>query len=596
MIINKDDAFILEKDEEGRVIGKYTVLIPFANLNVDAYVSDVVTLPPLNDAVLRLYAADIENFRFERIANLLGVDSEDVENAYYSLLEKDFIDFLTKSVTDDGRRYITNRKITNRIKQRFNLVVNKITGEASIQEEGAFIRYKDRRKSNYQCPYERNEDIDLYKEVTLNRVKNVWDSRKQIDEYRYQGELKEILNISEKGTVFRKFTVYYFMNKQNNVEIRVYEKNIRDKKLEKFIRIQESTNPRLTKNKYDYFFERNVVSKGKNIVDSYENIDYDLNYFSSFDFFDNADKTIDIFLPLNSFLVIDDDFLYHLKRQIELKKEINIFISGIEPVDIRQRSYIEKIVKLSLNKNNVKIHSLESYCPQTILLDNQEGRIIYPKIIPINFEGIDTKSVFLDFKEVEASEINFINSKIKIKHRDKMDIPNDFDLNEVSNEIFKLIVDVDELFANKSIGFSWLANSNNSEIKNLLTKAAVTKISSKYQKFTTMLATKMVENFKDSTKKVKNKNYFDNEFCNEWPELSKAMNRIRVYRNSYSHDFFNKFLLALSVDIIPSDFTDYCPSGILNVYEYKQYKMIDGLHEALKITKNKLLEEEEAPF
>ena len=105
----------------------------------------------------------------------------------------------------------------------------------------------------------------------------------------------------------------------------------------------------------------------------------------------------------------------------------------------------------------------------------------------------------------------------------------------------------------------------------------------------------MVENFKDSTKKARDKNYFDKQFPIDWPELSLALNRIRVYRNSYSHDFLNKFFLTISEEIIPMDFSEYCPSGISNTCEYKQYVMVEGLYIALQETIKKL-NQKETPF
>ena len=229
MLIAKEDSFVLDKEPESKIIGKFVILVPFSNLNMEVYVTKEERLTPLNDAVLRIYALENQNFNIEETSEILGVSISDVENSYYRLLEKDLIDFVTKRITDDGRKYITERKAINRLKERFSLIVNKITGEVSYQEEGAFIRFKDKRKSSHLTPYERNKDIILEESITLNLVQKIWNYRKEYDEIRYQGELIELLNSHEKGTVYKKFNIYYFMNKQNNVEIRAYERNNRDK-------------------------------------------------------------------------------------------------------------------------------------------------------------------------------------------------------------------------------------------------------------------------------------------------------------------------------------------------------------------------------
>lgn len=595
MLIAKEDSFVLDKEPESKIIGKFVILVPFSNLNMEVYVTKEERLTPLNDAVLRIYALENQNFNIEETSEILGVSISDVENSYYRLLEKDLIDFVTKRITDDGRKYITERKAINRLKERFSLIVNKITGEVSYQEEGAFIRFKDKRKSSHLTPYERNKDIILEESITLNRVQKIWNYRKEFDEIRYQGELIELLNSHEKGTVYKKFNIYYFMNKQNNVEIRAYERNNRDKLLEQFIRNQESANCRLTKSEYDYFFEKNVGTKTKNIVDSYEQIEFTKDGFKSFEFLDKAIRSIDIYLPLNSFLYIEEDFIYHIGKQANTEKLINIYFSGIEPITIKQRSTIEKITKLTNSNKRIKVFSINKYCPQTVILDNKSGKIIYPKIIPINLEGTESKCVYLEFKEIDSQEIEYIQQHVASSAIDLMDIPQHFELNEVTKKIYKLIEELDELFANKGYGYGWLAHSNATEIEKLLLGATITKKNATFESFTTKLSAKMVENFKDSTKKARDKNYFDKQFPIDWPELSLALNRIRVYRNSYSHDFLNKFFLTISEEIILMDFSEYCPSGISNTCEYKQYVMVEGLYIALQETIKKL-NQKETPF
>ena len=595
MLIAKEDSFVLDKEPESKIIGKFVILVPFSNLNMEVYVTKEERLTPLNDAVLRIYAMENQNFNIEETSEILGVSISDVENSYYRLLEKDLIDFVTKRITDDGRKYITERKAINRLKERFSLIVNKITGEVSYQEEGAFIRFKDKRKSSHLTPYERNKDIILEEIITLNRVQKIWNYRKEFDEIRYQGELIELLNSHEKGTVYKKFNIYYFMNKQNNVEIRAYERNNRDKLLEQFIRNQESANCRLTKSEYDYFFEKNVGRKTKNIGDSYEQSEFTKDGFKSFEFLDKAIRSIDIYLPLNSFLYIEEDFIYHIGKQANTEKLINIYFSGIEPITIKQRSTIEKITKLTNSNKRIKVFSINKYCPQTVILDNKSGKIIYPKIIPINLEGTESKCVYLEFKEIDSQEIEYIQQHVASSAIDLMDIPQHFELNEVTKKIYKLIEELDGLFANKGYGFGWLAHSNATEIEKLLLGATITKKNATFESFTTKLSAKMVENFKDSTKKARDKNYFDKQFPIDWPELSLALNRIRVYRNSYSHDFLNKFFLTISEEIIPMDFSEYCPSGISNTCEYKQYVMVEGLYIALQETIKKL-NQKETPF
>ena len=74
------------------------------------------------------------------------------------------------------------------------------------------------------------------------------------------------------------------------------------------------------------------------------------------------------------------------------------------------------------------------------------------------------------------------------------------------------------------------------------------------------------------------------------------MNRVRVYRNSFSHEFLDKYFVKMSIDVILNDFNNYCPVGINNIYEFKQYKMISEYQLSLNKTIEELQNESESPF
>ncbi|MBC2202385.1 hypothetical protein HCX59_14275, partial [Listeria welshimeri] len=117
MILNESDIFAIDEMDLGnKIINKQTVLIPYSNQEVDVYVNEEEKLPPISDAVLRLYKVN-DDYSFDEMGEILGIDGGEVNNAYLSLLEKNLIDYISRSITDEGRRYINDRKINNRKKQ-----------------------------------------------------------------------------------------------------------------------------------------------------------------------------------------------------------------------------------------------------------------------------------------------------------------------------------------------------------------------------------------------------------------------------------------------------------------------------------------------
>lgn len=593
LILNESDVFAMNEIGSGnKIINKQTILIPYSNQEVDVYINEEEKLSPIADAVLRLYKVN-DGYSFDEMGELLGIDGREINNAYLSLIEKNLIDYISQSITDEGRRYINNRKINNRKKQSITVAVNKITGEVAYQEEGAFINYRDKQCSILKCPYEQNDQLSVKDMITFDQVSKVWKFRKKIDDYKHRGELSEILKTSQKNTVYKRYNIYYFLNEQNEVEIRAYERTYRDRGMEQYIWLQESASPKLTKHKYDYYFEKFAKSP-KNSFSDYQKIDFELDIFKSFSFLGKAREKIQIFIPVHSFSLINDELLFHLRNAIEKGIKIEIYFNGFDWVSIQQRIFIEEI--LSLKKfRNVKIYSTNKYCPQTIIIDEIEGNVFTPKVFDFSIEGTTGSSVMLTCTLMNETQHKYLEENLINHAIFKMEIPGDFKLSESSFNIIGKTEKLDELFSSKNLRLTWFSQNDKREFDNFFSKAKQVTKKSKYESFTTTLSRKVVENFKSNSRK-RGKKYFDNDFREEFPQLSFSMNRIRVYRNSYSHEFLDKNFIRMSHEVIIKDFDGYCPIGLDNTFEYKQFKMIDGHNKALTKTIEILSNQEDSPF
>ncbi|MGF1932459.1 hypothetical protein [Enterococcus casseliflavus] len=593
MILNESDTFVIEEiGTNNKIIKKQTILIPYSNRRVDVYVNEEEVLPPICDAILRLYQITSE-FDFVQMGDLLGIDSLEVNNIYLSLIEKGLIDYVSHILTDEGRAYINRRKLVNRNKQTLTVAVNKITGEVDYQEEGAFINYQDKNKSALKFPYEYNEKIVIQDMITFEKMSKVWNFRKKVDEYKYKGELAEVLASPEKNTVYKKYNIYYYLNEQNELEIRAYERTRRDKDLEQYIWMQESSRPELTKEKYDHYFE-NVVKRKENTYSDYQKIDFELGVFDSFSFLNDAKENIQLFLPIHSFSIINEELLFYIKKVIDKGIKIDIYFNGLEWVSVQQRIYIYEVLSLRSLKN-VNLFSSNKYCPQTIILDGIEGVILEPKIFEFSIGGTAGSSVMLVHNSLNEKQHKYIEEIIVKNSISEMNIPDTFSIAESCKDIVSKTDKLDELFSSKSENLTWFSQNDKREFDIFFANIKKVLKREKYESFTTNLSRKIVENFKSNSRR-KGKNYFDSDFKEEYPDLSFAMNRVRVYRNSFSHEFLDKYFVKMSIDVISNDFNNYCPVGINNIYEFKQYKMISEYQFSLNKTIEELQNESESPF
>jgi len=101
---------------------------------VDVYVNEEEVLPPICDAILRLYQITSE-FDFVQMGDLLGIDSLEVNNIYLSLIEKGLIDYVSHILTDEGRAYINRRKLVN----RNNLLLVPISSITNVSDSLSII-------------------------------------------------------------------------------------------------------------------------------------------------------------------------------------------------------------------------------------------------------------------------------------------------------------------------------------------------------------------------------------------------------------------------------------------------------------------------
>lgn len=588
MLIREEEGVLVkELNQKSKIIGKFEIAVPFYNLKVGVYSYKNKKLSAILDAVLRLYNLfDKEENVFSKIGETLGLEEEEIKTAYYSLIDQDLIDYLNKEITDEGRKYINDNKYINREKSSLNIVINKITGKIDMREASSFIHPKDLHSLDLTCPYDKKKG-DLNGLIDIKSVRKIWNYRKEYDPDKYEGDITEIIKIDERNNVYWRFNVYYLMNEHNKVEIRVFEKNRRDSSLEQYVLEQEGRRNILTKEKYDAFFEENVGMKERNIQNNYQEIiDKITKNDIDKDIYTKVDERLDLIFPLISFLEIPGDLEENIKKLLERKKRVNLYLCGLEFIDKFQRMRIQGIIKLLRKSRFGKVYSLNEYCPQTIIKDEKSSITYEPSIVPITINGEHSKVTQYTIVPTNNDILTYILGNAIKNTVENIEVePWETEgLRELTSKIFVLLQEVDELL--HSNGLNWSKNRQLLEIKKNLNEFQIVKNEETFMPFIKKIYIDFVESFKKTCKK----GYFDGQFGDEWPELSDALNRIRVYRNLTSHDWLESDMKRRYFKFIKQDFNSYCPFGVENMYLNMQQKILIGLLEALRKTKEKILD------
>lgn len=454
------------------------------------------------------------------------------------------------------------------------------------KEHNSFMSAKDVYQSKIKYPYDSKNKQNFAEMITSSIVEKIWGYRKENEPVRYAGRVGEVLKTKKENTMYKKFIVYYFVNEQNIVEINVYDKNRREYKLEQFIMQEEQKNSKLTKQKYDIYFEKEIGTNSKYMEKDYEfmKVKFSQDIKS---IFEKIETRLDIVVPLTSFTELPYVFELNIKKLLSQQKNVNLYLCGIEYIDKHQRERIVKLKRILNQSPFGNVYSLKEYFPQSIVKDLEEGIIYSPSIYPINNGGIESRVVQYHTEDMSKEILMYFTEKVQnsgITKYEVVDVRNS--LSEIKKNIYDLIIEIDDYLVNQNLG--WSKEKNLSEIKRNIESIKLSNKEEYFLKFVKDLYIDLVESFKKFSKRSKGKNYFDQDFSEDFPELSECLNRIRVYRNLTAHDWLEKDMQNRYFKFIDKDFDGYCPFGIKNTYEVMQVSILQGLLSSLEKTKSEL--------
>jgi|GEM_PF-5993704 len=571
-MLNKTNYELIRTEKPfSKIIGSYELVVPLYNINIEVYVENEESLPPILDSVFSLYYL---NYSLEEVGYFLGTDQEVIKTSFYELIDMDFIDYISKRVTDKGRKYYIEKKVTNYDRKTINLVINKLTGEILSNESHSYSSRRDMLDLNGKTKYLENEKIKVEEILTLKQVRKIWAERAIWDEKKYNGNILEIVNITERDNVYLKEDVVYVLEDKKNIELLCFFRNKRDVELEKFLYANEFDDPKITSNNFSPFFKEFILEKK---VKYFSNDKNKLDDMLNLDILKTAKSKVSICIPMIEFMTISEDLILSIKTLIRKNVNVNIYISGWDFTSEHQRIQFAKLT--SISKKNVSIFSLDTFIPYILIVDDAEGfetKYVIHKIEP-KFKPIIC--VNLEYTEMSSQEIKDLLIILGTKGIKSYQMPNlEESPNETINRIVDNIYNVDELLTKE--GYGWLSEiypsvRDEEKLKEFKKVKTVTEL----KDFLSICTVSLIESFRARSQNPKD---FENKFSKDYPDLFDVLNRIKVYRNYFMHGKLTPYNYDLFIKYIREDLEGYFLYGLDNLYEVLFLTILIKLDASLK--------------
>lgn len=533
-------------------------------------------LPIVQEFTLKLVHLEYD---ISEISEMLALDLDLVQSAYYSLIQLELIDFKTRKLSEKGREVLNKSKYSNLEMTEVSLSINSYTGH--IYKNGNFIRSNKTKKMNLFTikPILSKSDENL---VDYTKVRSIFKKIKKEEDSEFEGNLVEISKITNKADEFYKVYLVILETPEKEVRLLAYDLDYQLEDLE--LKLKQGD---LQGIKY-FVINKEFLKEMENLIFFHDVEKVEMDYFDILDisFLESDYSQLEITLPLYDYFIPNDGWIDALTGLLKAKTNVIINFTG-NYSNTYQRDQVNKLINLQNESKLLKInHNVDFQLP-CLCINKNEGYIIKPVIYELDL------ATNKHCMTTEIYKIKEVKNDPKF-NKEEMDIEL---LNKQSFKISikKLIIFVKELdnLMNEYYGIGWLIN-NRCNNEYLLDRLDLAKDLNSFTTFTAQLYGCIGEIIKDLGERENKKSYFFNDFKERVPLSQDAMNRLRVYRNSVQHSQLDANQVQQYLKYIKEDLNGTFPEFLEKGYLILQTKivknLIDSIEHEIRLIKKELQE------
>lgn len=533
-------------------------------------------LPIVQEFALKLVHLEYD---ISEISEMLALDLDLVQSAYYSLIQLELIDFKTRKLSEKGREVLNKSKYSNLEMTEVSLSINSYTGH--IYKNGNFIRSNKTKKMNLFTikPILSKSDENL---VDYTKVRSIFKEIKKEEDPEFEGNLVEISKITNKADEFYKVYLVILETPEKEVRLLAYDLDYQLEDLE--LKLKQGD---LQGIKY-FVVNLEFLKEMENLTFFHDVEKVDMDYFDILDIsiLESDYNQLEITLPLNDYFIPNDGWIDALTGLLKAKTKVIINFTG-NYSSTYQKDQVNKLINLQKESKLLQIkHNVDFQLP-CLCINNNEGYILKP--VKYELDLVTNNNCMT----TEIYKIKEVKSKPE------------FNTEEMNSELFnkqsfkasmkKLIVFIKELdnLMNEYYGVGWLIN-NRCNNEYLLDKLDLAKDLNSFTTFTAQLYGCIGEIIKELGDRENKKAYFFNDFKERVPLSQDAMNRLRVYRNSVQHSHLDAKQVQQYLKYIKEDlkgtFPEFLEKGYLILQTKIVKNLIDSIEQEIELIKKELQE------
>lgn len=568
-----------------KLVGYTEVAIPVFQRRVQVLVLCKKSIPVVEQFILSFYKEGVE---LDDIREILGLTQQLVDEAWAGLIQKDYINNFTKSITESGLQYLKENIIEKLEKKEILISIDGLTGEISKSSTQymmqKFVKEKEIKalKSNYSKM--QLEDIDF------QSIKRVYKAYQQADSEGYPGNILDVIEITGNTTKYRRIDVLFFQNDKNDLRILAYDDYNKVEKYEEKLLSLENDGIAILDYNIDEFMNEQQLRDIDSIIkssgdDECECIMKDKINNEWDKFLTVTEDELFIVTPLISECKLNNAFKERIESLVQDKVKIQYIISGKDFANEYQKNNC--IFLQELNKSdNFRFKQIPCYFNKMIANVSKREALIsiyYQNEIISNGSKIGIEEKVYKLK---GSLFLSLYDKL-IRTIDKYRMPNlkehFFDSDELRKKVENIIglaKDCDSYMdSNDSIG--WFGDGGIPDIKRLV-EVPVAKNSENFRVFIDSFNKSLVESLEQNAKIKGKKKYFWAEFEREYSSLQKTLDKIKTYRNKSNHLKLDEINKKKYFTYLKEDLNGYLPEFIEHGYMIIQQKILLELETEVK--------------
>ncbi|MBD7913046.1 hypothetical protein [Clostridium cibarium] len=574
---------VVEKYHEAlpgyNLVGYNELAVPVFERYLKILILEDKTIPVVEQFILNFYSLGLKE---KEIQDIMGIKRELFEEAWFGLLQKDYIDNFTKKITSMGDGYLKENKVEKLTRESIKISIDGLTGKIEKSNQH-LMSSKITRQKSLKVLKINNNNVNI-ENLNFQVVKNVYEEYKRNDEENYQGELLDIISLDGNTTKYRRVDILFFQNLDGDLRILAYDDYNKIEEYEEKILELEDEGQAILNSNIEEFLNDSNVKEIESYITSDENMLISLgNINNQWEKYFNCKDEYLIVTPLINECRIEKSFVNKITSLVQNDFKIKYYISGKEILNSFQK---ERCLELkSIKNDNFKLYSIPYFVNKMILnLTKKEGIVSVYEEMQINSNGSKNgivEKAYKISKETFERIYQLINN-IKINQSEPKLKNSNFDLQYLREKIF----DISELVKGcnaKMQHIGWYGNGEIPDYDRLL-KIPISKDKETFGVFIDSVNKSLVESLVNNSKANGYKNYFSNEFEKSYHELQGVLDKIRTYRNKSNHFKLNEFNRKKYLEYLGEDLNGYMPELINDGFLILQELILLELDSSLRST------------